>query len=237
MTPILLVSSLILWALTLLLGFLLLGVLRAQGLLTWRLDQLEATMPSRIGRSGLAPGKRAPDFTLPIVKPRPQVAESTRDSGSSGNVSLSNFAGRSLLLVFVQSGCGPCHEIVPELNRLRRRRGDLALVAINHASPQDAQQWAEETRAEFPVLVQEDWSVSKRYEAFATPFAFLIDEQGVVRSKGIVAKRQHLDFLLSAAEKLSATETKTQNLGVIDSEASHETERTDVTALRAAADM
>jgi hypothetical protein len=34
---------------------------------------------------------------------------------------------------------------------------------------------------------------------FATPFAFLIDEQGVIRSKGIVNNRQHLAFVLSGA--------------------------------------
>ena len=189
MTAVLLVSSLLLWALALFLGFLLLGALRAQGLLEWRLEQLEATMPSRIGRSGLAPGKHAPDFTLQRADGR--------------DVSLHDFAGQRVLLVFVQSGCGPCHEIVPELNKLRRRRTDLALVAINHASPQDAQQWADETRAEFPVLVQEDWSVSKRYEAFATPFAFVIDGQGIVRSKGIVAKGDHIDYLLSGADSKS----------------------------------
>ena len=94
MTAVLLVSSLLLWALALFLGFLLLGALRAQGLLEWRLEQLEATMPSRIGRNGLAPGRKAPEFTLPGI--------------DGGSVSLYDFAGRQVLLIFVQSGCGPC---------------------------------------------------------------------------------------------------------------------------------
>src|SRR5947209_10945002 len=99
-----LISSLALWALVLFLGFLLLGTLRALGLLRWRLEQLEATTPSRLGRSGLKPGKKAPDFTLPSVA-GPEVA-------------LHDFAGRPVLLVFTQTGCGPCHTIMPELNRL-----------------------------------------------------------------------------------------------------------------------
>jgi len=41
--------------------------------------------------------------------------------------------------------------------------------------------------------------VSKRYETFVTPFAFLIDEQGVIASKGIVNNGQHIDFVLSGA--------------------------------------
>jgi hypothetical protein len=55
----------ILWAVVLFLGFSLLGTLRSLGLLNWRLEQLEGTTLRRLGRDGLKPGKKAPDFTLP----------------------------------------------------------------------------------------------------------------------------------------------------------------------------
>src|SRR5262245_60519744 len=129
MTAVLLVSSLLLWALALLVGFLLLGALRAQGLLEWRLEQLEVTMPSR---SGLAPGRRAPDFTLPCI--------------GGGDVALSSFSGRKVLLVFVQAGCGPCQEIVPELNKLAARVRNLQILAVNHAAPPAASAWGTETK-------------------------------------------------------------------------------------------
>ena len=178
------------WALVLLLGCLLLGALRAQGVMEWRLEQLEATMPSRIGRSGLTPGRQAPDFTLKSVQGR--------------DVSLHDYAGRQVLLVFVQAGCGPCQEIVPELNKLARQRRDSVVLAINRASPEDAQRWAAETHADFPVLIQEDLALSKRYEAFATPFAFLIDEIGLVAAKGIVSQPHHLGYVLTAAVRQPA---------------------------------
>src|SRR5260370_19157435 len=101
-------SSIVLWVIVLFLGFLLLGTLRSLGFLSWRLEQLEATTPKRLGRDGLKPGKRAPDFTLP--------------SASGQEVSLHEFAGRKVLLVFTQSGCSPCKKIVPELNRLAAGR-------------------------------------------------------------------------------------------------------------------
>jgi hypothetical protein len=62
MNVLLLIANLALWVVVLFLGFLLLGVLRAVALLRWRVAQLEATTPSRLGRSGLRPGKKAPDF-------------------------------------------------------------------------------------------------------------------------------------------------------------------------------
>jgi methylamine dehydrogenase accessory protein MauD len=171
--------------LVLLLAFLFLGVLRSSGMLSWRLAQLEATTPSRIGRSGLKPGRMAPGFMLPSV--------------AGGQAALADFAGRKVLLVFVQSGCGPCHDIAPELNRLATRNKDIQVLVVNNSEPDQARRFALEVKAQFPLLVQEKWSLSKRYEVFATPFAFLIDEQGLVAAKGIVTSKEHLGYLFSSA--------------------------------------
>jgi methylamine dehydrogenase accessory protein MauD len=171
------------WAAILVLLFLLLGALRALGIVSWRLDQLEATMPTRMGRSGLRAGKKAPDFTS--------------ESCSGDDISLHNFRGRRVLLVFTQSGCAPCDKVMPELNRLTE--GDVQVLVVNNGDPRGTRQWAASLKFRFPVLIQEHYSVSRRYEVFATPFAFLIDEQGIIKSKGIINNGQHIRFLLSGA--------------------------------------
>ena len=178
----LVLSQVLLWVVVLALGFLLLGTLRVLGLLRWRLEQLEATTPSRLGRNGLKPGKKAPDFTLPSV--------------TGADVALSGFAGRKVLLVFVQPGCGPCRLITPELNRLQGD-GEVQVVVVSNGDGEANRKWAGEVRARFPVVTQERLSLSRRYEAFATPFAFLVDERGVIRSSGIVNSKQHLGFVLA----------------------------------------
>src|SRR5262245_14513306 len=167
----LVLSQVLLWALVLTLGFLLLGTLRVLGLLRWRLEQLEATTPNRLGRGGLKPGKKAPDFTLPSV--------------AGTEVGLSSFAGRKVLLVFVQPGCGPCRDITPELNRLHGN-GAVQVVVVSNGDREANRKWTGEVQARFPVVTQERLSLSRRYEAFATPFAFLIDAKGVIRSAGLV---------------------------------------------------
>jgi methylamine dehydrogenase accessory protein MauD len=184
MSTIWLVSSFLLWGAVLLLGFLLLGALRSLGLLRWRLEQLEATTPTRLGRGGLKPGRKAPDFTLPSV--------------AGGEVSLHDFAGRKVFLVFTQSGCKPCHRIVPELNKLQRG-GEVQVLVVNSGEMETTRQWVEEAHICAPVLVQQQLSVSKRYEMYATPFAFLIDERGIIASKGIINSGQHIGFVLSGA--------------------------------------
>jgi peroxiredoxin len=126
-------------------------------------------------------GQRAPDFKLP--------------SAGGGELSLGDFAGRPLLLVFTQSGCGPCHDIVPQLDRIHHR-GEVQVLVVNNGEGEEALQWALETKARFPVAGQTQFAVAKRYEVFATPFAFLIDGQGVISSKGIATSAQHLGYVL-----------------------------------------
>jgi methylamine dehydrogenase accessory protein MauD len=213
MNTFLIVSNVALWGVVIVVGFLLLGTLRALGLVQWRLDQLEATRPSRINRDGLKPGRKAPGFTLPRV--------------DGGECSLDDYAGGRVLLVFVQANCQPCHEIAPALNRLQRS-GELEVLAINSAKPDEAQDWAAEVHAGFPVLVQDRLEISKKYQVFATPFAFVIDERGVIASSGIVTSRQQVRFVLDAAAEYAArgaasedepdAEAKDQPSGVEDAQ-------------------
>jgi methylamine dehydrogenase accessory protein MauD len=168
------------------------------GLVQWRLDQLEATRPSRINREGLKPGHKAPRFTLP------------RADGKEA--ALADYAGKRVLLVFVQPNCGPCHEVVPALNRLRRL-GEVEVLAVNNAELEEVKQWAAGVHAEFPVLAQDRLEISKKYQVFATPFAFLIDERGVIASSGIVNNRQHVRFLLDAAADFAASQKRSAGNG------------------------
>jgi methylamine dehydrogenase accessory protein MauD len=183
MNAVWLISYIVLWVIVLLLGFLLLGTLRTFGILRWRLDQLEATSPSRVGRRGLKIGAKAPDFTLPDLQGR--------------EVSLHDFAGRSVLLVFMQPGCAPCDAMVPTLNRLHVE-GEYNVIAIAHRELEAVLKWVEKIGATFPVLLQEQHNISIRYEALVgRPFAFLIDEQMMITSKGVMTDSHQIDFLLS----------------------------------------
>jgi peroxiredoxin len=162
------------------------------GLLRWRLEHLEATIPSRLGRGGLKLGRKAPGFSLPSVQ--------------GGARALADFAGRKVLLGFVKTGCTPCRGIAPALNELQRG-GQVQVLVVHRGDLEAARQWAAEARACFPVLAQEDLALSQQYQVFATPFAFFIDEQGVITSKGIMNDGQQLGFVLSGAR---ATATRGQ---------------------------
>jgi len=187
------ISQGLLWGAVVVLGFLVLGLIRQLALLRWRLEQLSATTPSRIGRDGLRLGTRAPAFTLERV--------------GGGTFGLGELAGRRHLVVFTQPGCGPCSRVMPALNALERK-GETQVVAVCEGDPEETAAWVEEHAATFPVLRQERREVSRRYEVLATPFAFLIDEEGVVAAKGIVNDDQHVRFLLESARDRARREPR-----------------------------
>jgi methylamine dehydrogenase accessory protein MauD len=183
MYPIWIAANLLVWLALIFVALLALGTLRALERLRWRLEQLEATTPSRLGRRGLRRGTRAPDFTLSSI--------------DGGELTLSQFAGRKVLLVFTQSKCAPCRSIVPELNSLHQE-GDVVVLAVNNGDLDTTEKWARAAGACFPVVVQESLKLSRRYEVFATPFAFLVNAEGIISSKGIVTERRHIGFVLSS---------------------------------------
>jgi methylamine dehydrogenase accessory protein MauD len=184
-----LVAHLLLWGTTFGAAFLLVGAFRSLAVRTWRLEQLELALSSRLG---LPPGTRAPAFALPSVQ--------------GARVALKDFAGRRVLLVFTQSNSHPWQELLPELNRLQRR-GNLQVLLVETGGPEPAKQLAVQGRAAFPVLVQETRNLARRYRVHALPFAFLLDEQGTIRARGVASTRQHLDCLLADATKEAAVTT------------------------------
>ncbi len=201
-----LISYVALWGLVLVLGFLLLGALRALAVLRWRLDQLIATTPRRLGRDGLRVGSKAPDFTLA----RPDGTE----------VHLHDFAGQPVLLTFLQAACQPCRDVVPELNRIHER-GKVKVLAVNAGEAEAVGRWAAEVGARFPVLVQSRRDLSRQYQVVASPFGFLINEQGVIRAKGLISNRQHLDFVLASVGQEVAHEAAAPANGRAPDEETH----------------
>jgi peroxiredoxin len=121
---------------------------------------------SKLEREGLGAGTPAPLFSLPDL--------------SGETISLADFRGRRVLLVFSDPNCGPCDAVADDLAALDRERDDLAIVAVSRGELEENRRKAEEHAVDFPVVIQNGWRVSKQYGIFATPVAFLIDENGVI---------------------------------------------------------
>src|SRR5262249_38764426 len=98
---------------------------------------------SRIVRDGLEPGTPARGFQLPDIH--------------GGTVSLEQFRGRQVLLVFSDPQCGPCDQLAPKLARLQRKHAGngLDFVMVGRGDAEQNKKKAVQHGIEFPVLLQQ----------------------------------------------------------------------------------
>ena len=112
----------------------------------------------------------APDFTL--------------KSSLGKNIRLSELKGRIVMLNFWATWCGPCAEEIPHLNELHESLDpyDFELLGINLDEDQSkAIHLAKKLDVNFPVLFDEDKSVSKSFDIKAMPTTIIIDRAGKIR--------------------------------------------------------
>ena len=121
---------------------------------------------SRIKRDGLSKGTVAPLFDL------------SRLDGTK--LSLKDYRGHRILLVFSDPNCGPCNQLAPQLEQLHRRVTDLKILMISRGDLEANRLKADEHELTFPIVLQQRWEISREYEIFATPVGYLIDEQGII---------------------------------------------------------
>ena len=139
---------------------------------------------SRINRDGLTAGTAAPDFSLSDLAGKKR--------------SIADYRGKRVLLIFSDTSCGPCDELAPDLVELHRRKGggdNLEVVMVSRGDAESNQAKAAQHGYEFPVLLQRSWEISKKYGMFATPIAYLIDEDGVIARDVAVGGKAILDLV------------------------------------------
>jgi peroxiredoxin len=123
---------------------------------------------SRLNRTGLKAGAAAPEFRLPRI--------------DGGELSLVDFRGEQVLLVFSDPECGPCDELAPQLQAIHLQQPELQVLMVSRRDLDVNRTKAARLGLSFPVVLQKQWEVSLKYAMFATPIAYLIDEQGILAS-------------------------------------------------------
>ena len=141
---------------------------------------------SKIKRDGLKAGTPAPYFRLPCL--------------DGTERSLEEFRGRRVLMVFSDPYCGPCQTLAPHLGKFHSAQTEISVVMISRGEPKENREKVKEHGLTFPVLLQQRWEISRLYSMFATPMAYLINEQGVILNDVAVGVEPILK-LMAEAEK------------------------------------
>lgn len=151
-----------------------LGKLRQQGLL-----------PSDNQMEGLNVGEQAPLFTA------------LDHEGKS--VSLNDFQGQRRILVFIAPGCPACSLAIEMLNNFLASDKDIVVLVLGATDHHLNRSYAVEQGALMNILAPESSKLKDIYRIPIFPFAYLLDEAGVIRARGFFTYREHLQSLLNDA--------------------------------------
>jgi AhpC/TSA family len=167
-------SYVALWLVVLFQGFLILGLFRELGV---RLANRGAELDKR----GLAIGVQAPALVT-----------------SQSVEAKSGIDGRATVIVFGSRQCAPCRELAKPLDEFAIRHKDhVDVYFVTDESPREAAVTRDDLELRIPVIG--DHGASQRFDVPVTPFAFVVDAKGVIRSKGIVNQIGGLEWLWSEA--------------------------------------
>jgi peroxiredoxin len=157
-------------------------VIKQQGRLLLRLDQLEKHLGLSAGQAiergtvalqaqdpeGLPVGTALPDFELPDLEGR--------------RIALEGFRGRRVLLVNWSARCGFCDLIAPELAKLEPEleKAGVQLLLVSSGTEEAERESAGEHGLKSPILFQKDTNALEAFAHQGTPSAYLLDEEGKV---------------------------------------------------------
>lgn len=136
--------------------------------ITWRVKSLEQLIANRSAVSEMV-YKSAPPFSLPA-----------RDGRI---VSLSDYAGKTVVVSYWASWCGPCKVELPELRdfyiHYHQPASTFEFLAISiDEQRSEAERYANEEKLPFPVLFDPDSKVADSFSVEAIPTLFIINKSG-----------------------------------------------------------
>jgi hypothetical protein len=171
----------LLFALVLWLGFALIALIRTQAGLRARIEDLEAAItPIRL-EGGLPVGRTAPDWQITM-----------RDGGSLAAATL---AGTRHILLFADTSCRACDEVVPAAVEAAANGAlpPVVVIAREDGAPMPPSWDGQRTG------VEHGDEVSEAFQVEVSPHLFVIDEGGAIVAQGGAATLADVEALVREA--------------------------------------
>jgi methylamine dehydrogenase accessory protein MauD len=169
-------------ALILVLAVMVFGLTRQIGILHERL----APMGAMTNDHGPEVGESAPTL---------RVRSIADESLQIGGV---NAKGRSTLLMFVSPSCPVCKKLLPIAKSFSSRE-NFEVILVGDGDLEEQRRMIEkEGLQRLPYLSGPEVGIA--FQVGKLPYAVLIDREGVIRAKGLVNSREHLESLAVAEE-------------------------------------
>ncbi len=121
-------------------------------------------------------GHLAPDFSLKTLDGK--------------TVRLSELRGKKVVLInFWATWCPPCRLEMPTMQQIyteyKGKGFEILAINIEPDAQEEIQDFVKELRLTFPVLLDSDMKITRKYRLIGLPVSMLIDRKGIIRSKEI----------------------------------------------------
>ncbi|HYA36254.1 MAG TPA: methylamine dehydrogenase accessory protein MauD [Candidatus Binataceae bacterium] len=180
----LVVSQVILWIVVIALSAVVMALVRQIGVLHERIAPMGALTIDH----GPKIGEVAPVFELGVV-----------GGGGKIRVGAADANGKGTLLMFVSPTCPVCKKMIPIVKSLAKESEKFVPVFASDGEEPEQERFARENNlAPYPLVLSRELGTT--YQVAKLPYAVLIDANGIVRAKGLVNTREHLESLIQAEE-------------------------------------
>ncbi|MBO2533557.1 methylamine dehydrogenase accessory protein MauD [Planifilum fulgidum] len=181
METFLLYSNILLWIVQLLVIFALVVLFRQFG-------EIYLNSADAISRDGIPIGDYIPEF----------VGE---DFSTTRAVTHKDLEGRPTLLAFISPNCDACRDLIPEWNQCcldHREKVNFVLMGVGDREKMEA--FVREREIHGRIVWDRRDHFLRDFRVRVTPFAFILDEKGIVRGKGLCNGKEHIEELLGKLE-------------------------------------
>lgn len=181
----LVVSNVLLWLLVLVLAAVVAALVRQVGILHERV----APAGALVGREGPRVGAPAPQLVIADWNGHP-----VHLGGEAAD-------GRATLIAFVSPSCPVCKTMLEILDAvMRREQHRVRLLFASDGPREEHEAFVREQRlAERGYLLSSELGLV--YQVGKLPYAVLIDGAGVLRAKGLINTREHVESLFEAMDR------------------------------------
>jgi methylamine dehydrogenase accessory protein MauD len=181
----LIVSNIALWIMVVVLAVVVVVLVRQIGVLHERVAPAGALVTG----SDPKVGDRAPKFSVEDW------------AGALQEIGGASSDGKSTLLFFLSPTCPVCKTLLPVLDSVRRaERSWLRIVLASDGSREEHEAFVRAHGLEtYPYVRSTELVLA--YRVGKLPYATLVDADGVIRAKGLVNTREHVESLFNAKER------------------------------------
>lgn len=98
--------------------------------------------------------------------------------------SLENYKGKVIFLNFWATWCPPCKKEMPDIENIYKEYGenkkDVVILGVNSEKENEVKKFLKDKGYTFPIVIDENSEVMRKYFIQAFPTSFVIDKEGNV---------------------------------------------------------